>query len=98
MLGEKNGEFTLTTGNLILTKRVESLSASLDKVNKANFEELDNLFNKTIMEDEKKGQKGAGLGFIDIKMKSRNNIIYNFSQVDADYSFFEIQVKVSEKK
>jgi len=98
MLGEKNGEYTLTTGNLILSKRVESLSASLDKVNKANFEELDALFDKTIMEEEKKGQKGAGLGFIDIKMKSRNNIIYNFSQVDADYSFFEIQVKVSEKK
>lgn len=98
MLGEKNGEFTLTTGNLILSERVESLSASLDKVNNANFEELDNLFDKTIMEDEKKGQKGAGLGFIDIKMKSKNNIIYNFSQVDADYSFFEIQVKISEKK
>ncbi|MES2285258.1 MAG: SiaB family protein kinase [Bacteroidota bacterium] len=98
MLGEKNGEYTLTTGNLILNKRIESLSASLDKVNEANFEELDTLFDKTIMEDEKKGQKGAGLGFIDIKMKSRNNLTYHFNQIDADYSFFEIQVKVSEKQ
>ena len=46
---------------------------------------------------KKKGQKGAGLGFIDIKMKSENNLTYHFNQIDADYSFFEIQVKVSEK-
>lgn len=98
MLGEKNGEYTLTTGNLILSKKIESLSASLDKVNKANFEELDILFDSTIMKDEKIGQKGAGLGFIDLKMKSKNNLTYHFSQVDADYSFFEIQIKVSEKQ
>ena len=34
---------------------------------------------------------------LDIKMKSKNNLTYQFSQIDADYSFFEIQVKVSEK-
>lgn len=96
LLGEKNGVYTLTTGNLILNKKVDSLKASLDKVNKADFEELDGLFAKTIMADEQKGQKGAGLGFIDIKMKSKNNLVYHFNPVDADYSFFEIEIKVSE--
>lgn len=98
LIGEKNGEYTITTGNLILNTKIGSLNASLDKVNKANFEELDVLFNKIIMEDEQKGKKGAGLGFIDMKMKSKNDLVYHFSHADADYSFFEIQVKVSEKQ
>ncbi len=98
LIGEKNGEYTLTTGNLILNNKVAALSSSLDRVNKADFDELETLFNKIIMVDEKKGQKGAGLGFIDIKMKSRNSLSYHFSPVDKDYSFFEIQVKVSEKQ
>ncbi len=97
MIGEKDREYTITTGNLILSSKVESLSASLDKVNNADFDELDTLFNSIIMKDEQKGQKGAGLGFIDLKMKSQNNLIYNYSPVDADYSFFEIQVIVAEK-
>ena len=97
LLGEKDGEFTFTTGNLILNTKINSLRSSLDKVNNADEEALDDLFNKTIIEEERKGQKGAGLGFIDIKMKSKNNLTYHFYPVDADYSFFEIQVKVSEK-
>lgn len=98
LIGEKNGEYTITTGNLILNTKIESLSASLDKVNKSNFDELELLFNTIIMEDEPKGQKGAGLGFIDMKMKSKNDLTYHLNPVDEDYSFFEIQVKVSEKQ
>ena len=98
LIGEKNGEYTVTTGNLILSSKIASLSASLDKVNSANFDELEQFYNKIIMEEEEKGKKGAGLGFIDLKMKSGNNLSYHFIPVDAHYSFFEIQVTVSEKQ
>ncbi len=98
LLGEKNGEFTLTTGNLILNEKIEALAIALDKVNNANFEELDILFSNIILLDESRGKNGAGLGFIDLKMKSKNNLSYHFSTVDSDYSFFEISVKVSEQQ
>ena len=98
LIGEKNGDYTLTTGNLILNDKIEALKIALEKVNGSNFPELEALFNKIIMEEDQKGKKGAGLGFIDLKMKSRNNLIYNISPIDGDYSFFEIQVKVSEKQ
>lgn len=98
LIGEKNGEFTITTGNLILTTKMDVLKASLEEVNNANFDELDGIFNKIIMQEDQKGKKGAGLGFIDIKMRSKNNLAYHFSRIDEVYSFFEIQVKVSEKQ
>lgn len=98
LIGEKDGEYTLTSGNLILNSRIPSISSAIDKINNANFEELDILYNEIIMEEDKKDQKGAGLGFIDLKMKSKNNLFYYFSRVDDDYSFFEISVKISEKQ
>ncbi len=97
LIGEKKGKYSLTTGNLILNDKIEALKIALEKVNNSTFEELEILFNKIIMQEEQKGKKGAGLGFIDLKMKSKNNLAYRLSPVDTDYSFFEIQVKVSAK-
>ena len=96
LLGESDGVFTLTAGNLILNTKIDQVRASMDRVNEADFAELDSFFAKIILEEEQKEQKGAGLGFIDIKMKSKNNLVYHFNPVDAEYSFFEIEVKVSE--
>ncbi len=97
LLGEKEDSYFITTGNLVLTSRVETIKNRLDEVNNASFKELDILYNKIMMMDDKDGQKGAGLGFSDIKLKSGNDIRYHFSTVDADYSFFEIQVKLPTK-
>ncbi|MGB3948945.1 MAG: SiaB family protein kinase [Bacteroidia bacterium] len=95
LLGEKNGEYVLTTGNLILNSRVESVVKKLEQVNNSSLEELDTLYNETMMSDDKVGQKGAGLGFIDIKLKTSRNLTYNFTKVDNEYSFFEIQIKLA---
>ncbi len=95
MLGEKNGVYSLTTGNLVLNSRVEGIKRTIQEVNDASFDNLDALYNKIMMADEQIGQKGAGLGFADIKLKSRNNISFHFSPIDSEYSFFEIQVKLA---
>jgi hypothetical protein len=95
LLGEKNGEYVLTTGNLILSSRVEGVVKKLEQVNNSSIEALDVLYNETMMADEKVGQKGAGLGFIDIKLKSNRNLAYNFTEIDSEYSFFEIQIKLA---
>lgn len=97
LLGEKGDEYFITTGNLVLTSRVETIKKRLNEINNASFKELDILYNKIMMTDDREGQKGAGLGFSDIKLKSGNDLMYNFSPVDADYSFFEIQIKLSAK-
>ena len=43
----------------------------------------------------KKG--GGGLGLIDIAKKSRNKLGYSFKEIDEDYSFFTLIVKILKK-
>ena len=95
LLGEKNGVYTLTTGNLVLNSRVEAIRKAIQEVNNSALGDLDDLYNRIMMSDDKVGQKGAGLGFADIKLKSGNNITFHFNPIDEHYSFFEIQVKVA---
>jgi hypothetical protein len=51
---------------------------------------LDDLYSEIIMKDDVPGQKGAGLGFIDIKMKSGNNIDYSILPYNDKVSFLSI--------
>jgi hypothetical protein len=37
---------------------------------------------------------GGGLGLIDIAKKSRNKLQYSFREIDEDYSFFTLTVKI----
>ena len=46
------------------------------------------------MAEERVDQRGAGLGLIDMKLKSKHNLEYNFTPVNEEYSFFTVQVKI----
>jgi coenzyme F420-reducing hydrogenase delta subunit len=94
LLGEKDGEYFLTTGNLVLNSKVALIRKTIEEVNNSSFDTLDALYNRIMMTDDREGQKGAGLGFADIKLKSRNNLVYTIVPVDADFSFFEVQVRL----
>ena len=95
LLGEKNGAYIITTGNLILNSRVEGVKSIIEQVNSSDVTSLNILYNQKMMTDDQVGQKGAGLGFIDIKLKSNSNLNYNFTKIDDMYSFFEIQIKLA---
>ena len=40
---------------------------------------------------------GAGLGIIDMALKSGNRFEYNFNKIDDYHSFFTLKVKVGQK-
>ncbi|MBK6522287.1 MAG: hypothetical protein IPG08_08100 [Sphingobacteriaceae bacterium] len=46
------------------------------------------------MKDPEPGQKGAGLGFIDMRMKSSNKIDYTLVDFDSNFSFLSISVSI----
>lgn len=80
----------ISSGNYIQNSGVDALKEKINQINRLNSSELEDLYSETIMKEEVPGQKGAGLGFIDIKMKSGNNIDYTIVACSNSFSFLSV--------
>jgi len=86
--------YTVTSGNLVYTYKIEQLQEKIEFLKSLSNEDLKELYNDKIRSERKIGSKGAGLGFIEISRKSENNIDYVFRPFDETYSFFNYVVKI----
>ena len=94
MIERHDEKYILTSGNLIFNSRVQALVAKLERVNNSDTTGLNALFNSLLMAEERADQRGAGLGLIDMKLKSKHSLDYSISKVDDEFSFFTVQVKI----
>lgn len=90
----KNGVYTLCTGNYVQNKIVDDLGRKLAHVNELKGEELDLFYSMRLLNFEIDNSKEAGLGIIDLRMKSGHTLDYNFYKVDEKLSFFTLQVTI----
>mgnify|MGYP000921606663 CR=1 FL=1 len=86
--------FIITSGNTILNKNIDKLKQKLDQVNSLNKEGLQKLYEDIINNNEISDKGGAGLGIIDIALKSNNKLHYNFTFLDENCSFYELIVNI----
>lgn len=90
----KQGEYSLTSGNIIDDSKIESLKTSLEKINSLNADELKEYY-KYVLENTGMSEKGgAGLGLIDMARKSGNKLLYHFRKLKDNASFFYFNTKV----
>lgn len=94
LLGTSDNGFYITVGNLIKDEDKEPLKEKLDDINKLNREELKMKYRDTILTSEVTDSRGAGLGIIDMAIKSDNPLEYTFNTVKDDISFFILEIKV----
>ena len=94
LLGTSSQGFYITVGNLIKDKDKATLKQKLDDVNSLNREQLKEKYRDTIMNSRIAGNSGAGLGIIDMALKSDNKLVYTFNNVKEDISFFILEIKV----
>jgi len=87
-------EYSVTTGNVIANSKVDGLKAIIDNVNNLDKQALNDLYKKTIREDNIV-ENSAGLGFIDIARKTRQKLIYRFEPINDKTSFFLVQMKIT---
>lgn len=87
-------KFIIRTGNHISNKGIPDLTEKLAMVNSLSEEELRTLYQSKLQNDERSEKGTAGLGFIDIARKSKNKLEYEFLKIDANSSFFCLNVVV----
>lgn len=88
--------FFLKTVNYIKKSNIPQIENKFISLNKMNKEELENLYNKQLF-DFSFDESNAGLGFIELRIKSKNPLGFSFVDVDENYSLLNITITLKEK-
>jgi hypothetical protein len=96
MIGKVNGQYSIVTGNYILSKNVDFLKTRLDEINTMSKEELKDFYKAVLNNGEMSDKGGGGLGMIDIARKSGQKLSYNFVPIDEQNHFFSLNVKITQ--
>jgi hypothetical protein len=95
MIGKIGSEYNIITGNYILNKNVIPLRDKLNRINVMSKDELKEYYKEILNNDEFSDKGGGGLGMIDIARKSGQKLNFNFIEVDNQYSFFSLSIKIA---
>ncbi len=95
LVGKNEGDYSVTTGNVIDNCKIEELQSLLETINSLDKEGLNQLYKTQIKEGRLSEKGGAGLGFVDITRKTGNKLIYHFLPVTDTTSFFILTSTIS---
>ncbi len=93
-IGEEDGHYFVSCGNLIAQNKVERLSAHLQQISKMDDVQLKEFYKNVLKGDVPEGSKGAGIGFIDIARRAKSGFIYDFNQLNQNYSYFFLKAYI----
>jgi hypothetical protein len=96
VVGKDDQNIVIKIGNLISNDERAVLEDKIKKINSLNDEEIKFLYGvimkQTVVKFSTKG--GAGLGLIDMKKKSGNELGFSFQDVDDEVSYFSLKITV----
>ena len=87
-------QLVLSCSNNISSNETQKLRAVIDNLNNTGFDELRKMKAHQIKNGGISEKGGAGLGLIDISMKSQNPVIPNFKLIDKQNDWLTLEVKV----
>lgn len=80
--------YTVTTGNVIETDKIDDLKSKLEEINKLDSGEIRNVYRHMLSNAEFSSKGGAGLGLIEMAKKTGNKLDYDFIKLDDSFSYF----------
>ncbi len=95
----KDDCFFLTASNYIENKKITTLKSKILKINSLSKDELNAHYRESLLDFEKKvTSKKTGLGYIDIRRRSGNELFFDFIKLNEEHSLFFIQISIKDKK
>ncbi len=86
--------YKILLGNLIQNSLINQMVHRLDDLNSLPEIEIKNRFTDVLSKSILANKGGSGLGFINIKMKSKSKLNYEFYPINKDFSLFSIDFMV----
>jgi len=92
LVNEFKEYFTLISGNVIENSNLVKLQTQLEFINTLDEEGLKNYRKDKLKQKREVGDKGAGVGLIDIARKASRQIELRVKQLDNDKSFISFYI------
>ncbi|MCU0447292.1 MAG: SiaB family protein kinase [Microscillaceae bacterium] len=90
---QKNGYF-IYTGNCITVEQADFLRSKIDELSTLNTEELHNYYLQTLNKETLPDSGGAGLGLADIMRRAKQNVAFEFYDLENGYFLFCLLIQV----
>jgi hypothetical protein len=86
--------FYVKTGNYITHKAAAELEGKISKINELDKDDLKKYYQQVLSNGMMSEKGTAGLGMIDIARKSGNKLEFEFIDVNEEFRFFCLNVKI----
>ncbi len=90
-INKKENMYFLNSGNYVNNSKVDNLKVKIDYVNTLDEQKLNKFYNDRLFNFQIDSSKEAGLGLIELRLKSKNKLVYNLNKIDNELSFFTLR-------
>jgi anti-sigma regulatory factor (Ser/Thr protein kinase) len=97
MIRSLPGSYIVTSGNLIRKADVEPLKQKLNLVNNHDEEDLNQLLRTALANQNFKEVSTGYMGLLEMARRSGNKLEYSFEEVNKEYCYYVLTVKVRSK-
>lgn len=98
LIAKKEDAFYISTGNYINVAQAKTLQEKIDTINSFTKVNLKKHYKQVLAESKQNNSVGAGIGLIDIIIKTDNPLKYRFLTISDQYSFFILEITINYKK
>jgi hypothetical protein len=79
------------------SENIEKLEEKIKRINRSSHDEIKELYKFILNHQRISAKGGGGLGLVDIARKTGNKLDYSFINYNNSYSFFYLNILVSEE-
>jgi hypothetical protein len=94
ILSNANNCYTITVGNLVKNEEEPQLTANFNQVNSMSKDELKILYREIIATTEISVKGGAGLGIVDMALKSESKLQFTFYKYSENLKFLTLDIDI----
>ena len=95
---QSHSTYYIQTGNFITSDHLATLLSKVDALNQMDELQLKTLYQQRLSAAVISEKGTAGLGLIDMARKSGNKLEYWVSEINPNYSFLCVQIKINKEK
>jgi len=87
--------YKLTLGNLVGSQNISKIVARINQLNELNTPDIKNLYIEVLSNGIMSNKGGAGLGFITMSLKSKNQLQFTTEDVSELLTLLSLEIKIN---